>query len=355
VAHRRTPLLAALLAGLLAAACGSGGAPSPASPPPAGAVPPGAAAPAPAAAPPLQKIVVAFVSPSEVMAIPWIAKESGLFARYGFDADVPLVTGTPRLVQSLIAGDFDYALPGVTALIRARIQGADPVILAATTNYSTQQLVVNPQADIPSLAALRGRTVGITQFGSEGDTFLRIVLNRVGLAPTDVSMLQMGGTPQVAAAMSSGNLEAGVLGGAPALAAQQAGARKLASGAELQVLSPSGVVGTTHRYVDRDRAAVQRFMRAYVEGIHFFKTQRDETIRIMQQYMGGETDADIAMLYDSVRDLYQPLPVPSEEGIQAVLDRETDLDARGFSPSDFVDTSFLRALDESGFVSGLYR
>jgi hypothetical protein len=47
--------------------------------------------------------------------------------------------------------------------------------------------------------------------------------------------------------------------------------------------------------------------------------------------------------------------VPSEEGIQAVLDRETDLDARGFKPSDFVDTSFLRALDESGFVSGLYR
>jgi len=96
-------------------------------------------------------------------------------------------------------------------------------------------------------------------------------------------------------------------------------------------------------------------MRAYVEGIHFFKTQRDETIRIMQQYMGGETDADIATLYNSVRDLYQPLPIPSEEGIQAVLDRETDLDARGFKPNDFVDTSFLRALDESGFVSGLYR
>jgi ABC-type nitrate/sulfonate/bicarbonate transport system substrate-binding protein len=355
VAPRRTPLLAALLGGLFAAAACSGGAPSPAQPPAAAAGPPAAASPAPAGAPPLQKIVVAFVSPSETMAIPWIARETGLFARYGFDADVPLVTGSPRLVQSLIAGDFDYAIPGVTALIRARVQGADPLILAATTAYSTQQLVVNPQADIPSLAALRGRTVGITQYGSEGDTFLRIVLNRVGLTPADVSILQMGGTPQVAAAMTSGNLEAGVLGGAPALAAQQAGARKLASGAELQVLSPSGVVGTTRRYVDRDPAAVQRFMRAYVEGIHFFKTRRDESIQIMQQYMGGETDADIALLYESVRDLYQPLPVPSEEGIQAVLDRETDLDTRGFKPSDFVDTSFLRTLDESGFVSGLYR
>ena len=92
---QRVALLAALLGGLCAAAACSGGAPSPAKPPAAAAGPPAAASPAPAGTPPLQKIVVAFVSPSETMAIPWIAKEAGLFARYGFEADVPYTIHVP--------------------------------------------------------------------------------------------------------------------------------------------------------------------------------------------------------------------------------------------------------------------
>ena len=80
------------------------------------------------------------------MAIPWIAKETGLFARHGFDAEVPLVTGTPRLVQSLIAGDFDYAIPGVTALIRAASRA--PIRLSSpprrTTPPSSSWLIRRP-------------------------------------------------------------------------------------------------------------------------------------------------------------------------------------------------------------------
>src|SRR5690242_8857804 len=151
-----------------------------------GADPPaarGAAPAAPAAAAtsrPLQKVSVAFVAPSEVFAIPWIAQETGIFARHGFDADIPLVTGSPRLTQSLIAGDFDYALVGATALMRARMQGADPVILAATTNYSSQMLLVHPGAGITRAADVRGHTIGVAQYGSEADTFLRIALAKTG-------------------------------------------------------------------------------------------------------------------------------------------------------------------------------
>src|SRR3712207_8215011 len=56
---------------------------------------------------------------SETQALPWIGQDSGIFARHGLDVDVSLVPGTPRLVQSLIAGDFDYAIVGITALMRS--------------------------------------------------------------------------------------------------------------------------------------------------------------------------------------------------------------------------------------------
>src|SRR5215217_6145628 len=97
-----------------------------------------ASAPAAQAAEPtpptLRKLAIAIVSPNELMAIPWIGKDSGIFARHGFDVDVLVIGGSPRVTQSLVAGDFDYAIAGASSLVRARIQGADPVILATSTN-----------------------------------------------------------------------------------------------------------------------------------------------------------------------------------------------------------------------------
>jgi NitT/TauT family transport system substrate-binding protein len=289
------------------------------------------------------------------MTIPWIAKETGIYEKYGFDVTLQLVGGTPRLVQSLIAGDYDYAIVGGSAVMQARMQDGDTVILVSSGSYFPFKIMASPQAGIHSIAELRGKTVGVSQIGSTSHTFLRVLLGQAGVPLDQVTILQAGSNPQAATAMLTGNIDAAAVTGVLVPTAQRAGAVMLADGKVLRIPEPNSVLASTRRRIDRDRGATLRFLQAYVEGVHFFKTRRDETIRIMQQYMGGETDADIATLYDSVRDLYQPLPLPSEEGIQAVLDRETDLDVRGFKPSDFLDTSFLRALDDSGFVSGLYR
>ena len=160
---------------------------------------------APLSAASLQKIVVAYVSPSDSMIIPGIARDSGILAKYGFDADVVLVTGSPRVVQSLIGGSFDYAIPGGTPLLRARVQGADTVILSTITDYSTQRVMVHPRSGIQSVEQLKGKKVGVTQYGSEGDAFLRLVLQRAGLKPDiDVQIIQTGGSGLTVTSSSSG-------------------------------------------------------------------------------------------------------------------------------------------------------
>jgi ABC-type nitrate/sulfonate/bicarbonate transport system substrate-binding protein len=88
------------------------------------------------------KILVAYVAPGITQTIPWVTKEAGVFAKHGIDAEVILLTGSPRLVQTLLAGDVDYALGGVSSVLRARFHGADPVILATTTNYSGQRVLL---------------------------------------------------------------------------------------------------------------------------------------------------------------------------------------------------------------------
>ena len=77
------------------------------------------------------KLRLAYVAPSVSLSLPWVAKELGIFAKYDLLAEILLITGSPRLVQSLIAGDVDIAFAGVTAMTRARVRGADVAILGA--------------------------------------------------------------------------------------------------------------------------------------------------------------------------------------------------------------------------------
>ncbi len=303
-----------------------------------------------------EKIRIGVVSPAPGLSAPWIAKDTGIFAKHGLDADVILLTGSPRLVQSLIAGDVDFALVGSTAAMRARMRGAEIAILAAATNVSSQKVLVNPKSGIRKLEDLKGRVLGVSQYGSEADSFARIAVSKVGLrADKDVTILQLGGHPQVAAALIAGKLDAGVIGGLAYVTAKKSGAIVLASAVDLKTVSLGPVVTVTRNYLQQKRDTVTRFMRAFVEAIDYFKTNRDGTIPILQKTMGGISAENARFLYEEYLELFEELPVPREEGLQAALDRESDPKAKNFKPADFIDLSFLKEIDRGGLVEKLYR
>jgi NitT/TauT family transport system substrate-binding protein len=345
----RLPLwIAGCWLGLALLACGPAAAPP--SPQAAPSAPP--AAPAAAAAPP-QHLDVAYVAPSETMAIPWIARESGIFAKHGLDVDLHLVSGTPRLVQALVAGDFDYAQVGGAAVITAHLENADTIMLASSGDYFNFKLMATAASGVHSIADLRGKTVGVSQIGSTSHTFLRVLLAREGIPLDEVRILQAGGNPQAATGMLSGATDAATVSGVMVPAAERAGAVTLADGKALDILATGAVLATTRRHVDRDREGALRFMRAYVEAIHYFRTHRDESIRIMQQYMSGLAYDEVAYLYDQVRDDYLPIPLPNEAAIQTTLDRDVMVPVGDLKPSDFYDRSILQEIEQSGFLATL--
>jgi len=303
-----------------------------------------------------EKIRVGFVSPAPGLSAPWIAKETGSFAKHGIDADVILLPGSPRLVQSLIAGDVHYALVGAAAVMRARMRGAEVVILGAATNVSSQKLVVNPKSGIRNLEDLKGRVIGVSQYGSDADGFARTALGKAGLKPEkDVAILQLGGHPQVAAALVAGKLDAGILGGLALVTAQKSGAVVLTSAIKLETVSLGPVLSVTRPYAQQNRDTVTRFMRAFVEAIHYFKRNPNGTIPLLQKMMGGIAAEPARILYEEYVDLFEELPVPQEKGLQAILDQENDPKVKNFKPGDFVDLSFLRQIDQDGTVERIYR
>jgi ABC-type amino acid transport substrate-binding protein len=113
------------------------------------------------------------LSSSVALSLPWVAKELGILTKHDLLAEILLITGSPRLVQTLIAGDVDVVFAGVTALTRARLRGAEVAILGASANLSSQKLMVGRSSKIRRLEDVKGATIGVSQFGSEADTFTR--------------------------------------------------------------------------------------------------------------------------------------------------------------------------------------
>jgi ABC-type nitrate/sulfonate/bicarbonate transport system substrate-binding protein len=281
------------------------------------------------------KVRMAYVAPSVTLALPWMARETGILTRHDLVAEILLITGSPRLVQSLIAGDVDVAFAGVTALTRARVRGADVAILGASANVSSQKLMVARNSKVHRLEDLKGATIGVSQYGSEADTFTRNALATVGLKPDkDVTILQAG---------------------LPAWNVEKSGGRLLSSAVELKILSPSGTFATTRGFIQRKRNVVERLTHAFVETMHFLKTNRAGSITLLQKYFGGLSAEEAAYLYDEQADLLERSPAPNEKALQAVLERETDPKTKNFGPADFVDASFFKEIEKSGMLEQLYR
>ena len=259
-------------------------------------------------------------------------------------------------MQSLIAGDVHYALVGAGAVMRARMRGADVTILGAATNISSQKLMVQPKAGIRKLEDLKGRVIGVSQYGSDADGFARAALAKAGLKPEkDVTILQLGGHPQVAAALVAGKLDAGVLGGLALVTAQKSGAVMLTSAIKLELVSLGPVLSVTRQYTQQNRDSVTRFMRAFVEAIQYFKSNPNGTVPMLQKLMGGIGAEPARILYEEYAELFEELPVPREKGLQAILEQESDPKAKTFRPGDFVDLSFLKQIDQDGAVDKIYR
>src|SRR6476661_11177332 len=226
-----------------------------------------------------------------------------MLAKYGFTAEVLLIPGTPRTIQALLAGDLDYVAAGAPASLRARAQGADVVVLSTLTNSSAQRVFVRPDSTLNNFKDLKGKVVGVTQYGSGGDTFLRGALRKSGIKESDVTILQMGGTPGVAEGLESGRIEVGVLGASGMLLVFRGRAKPLKGGSskELGMRGVDAPLTTTERKLRTDRAAVIRFMQAYLETVRFFQTNRSGTSRLLKKYMGNVSEEDISQWCDELR------------------------------------------------------
>ncbi len=287
----------------------------------------------------------------------WISKEAGLTTKNGLDVEFIYIESGSRITQAMLAGDLRLGNTGSGSAIQARAKGADTVIILSVMPTLPFQIVARPEIKRPE--DLRGKKLGISTFGSTTDFGARFFLEKAGLKiGKDVVVLQVGGQSTRLAALKQGAVDATLLGAPTLLVAKQFGLHILADLVDMGFHYDYGSIATTRSFIESNRDAVRRFVRGYVEGVHYFKTHPAESKKIMARYLRENEPTVLDETYTYYAEKTAAVPYPTREGIEPVIGQvlaASPGEKTKLSFEDVADQSFVRELDKGGFIQSLYR
>jgi ABC-type nitrate/sulfonate/bicarbonate transport system substrate-binding protein len=285
----------------------------------------------------------------------WATKEAGLFEKNGLNAQLVYLRGGTEAAQALITGDLPFAMMGGSAVIASNLAGSGSVILAGIENAILFKLVTSK--DITSAEKLRGKKLGVASLG--GSTYLATLraLQHFGIKPNDVTILAIGSAPTRMAAVQSGSIQGSVFLPPETLIAKKLGLNFLLDLQSLGVEFQTAVIAAGRNVVEKRPETARRFIKAIVEGIHAYKTDKDFGLRVLRKYLKTTDQEIIEETYNFYSDKVSPKPYPTLKGMQEVL---SDLASRNpkakeAQTSQLLNLGFLKELDESGYVDRLYK
>jgi ABC-type nitrate/sulfonate/bicarbonate transport system substrate-binding protein len=289
----------------------------------------------------------------------WVAKDSGIFAKNGLDIQLIFFTGGTTAILALVSGDVPITQVSGPGLVNSAFAGSDAVFVAAgiiSLNY-----VLMGKPGVKSAEQLKGGTVAISRFGSATDTIARFALRRIGLAPgKDVTLVQVGSGPERLSAALTGRVSASVINPPSSFIAEKKGLAIIADVAKMGLVFQHTGAATTRKFIKENPDTVRRYVRSHIEAVHRMWTDKEATIKALARYMGSGLDREtLEKSYENVMTeaFYPKKQYPSLEGLKTVLDDigERDARAKTAKPEQFVDNTFIRELDQSGFIDGLYK
>lgn len=311
----------------------------------------------PSTARPAEKIRIAFSSISGNQIPAWVAQEKEFFRKNGLDVELVFIEGGARAVNALVSGEVAFSQMAGSSVLQSNLQGLDVVMIAGFLNTMDYQLMVHQSITQPDL--LKKKTLAVSRFGSSSDFATRYVLDKYGLAPgKDVTILEIGSQPARFAALEAGKIQGAMVAVPLTLKAKSMGFHVLADLQMLGLEYQHTALVTTRSLIKSKPDLVRNTLRAFVEGIHYYKTHREEALAILRKYLRDSDPDALEETYETIGlTLIPEKPYPTLRGIQIML-RElarTEPKARTARPEQFVEMGFVRELDRSGFIDRLYK
>jgi len=303
----------------------------------------------------LEKLNICYSSIAATSVTTWVPQEAGIYKKYGLDVNIIYVAGA-QAITTLISGDTQIVQGSGAAAALSRLSGSDLTVIGTTINVIPMSLVTTP--DITTAQDLKGKTYGVSRFGSLTDLGLKRAVSELGLDPEkDIKMIQTGGVPENLLFMQQGVIKGALISSPTLEKAKELGYREFMNLANLKYRYPGTALVTTDSFIRNRPQTVNRFLKATLEGIKYAKANPDFTVRILGKYTRN-TDTKLLMsafksyVLGYIRDIPNVTLAEMEAVLEDIATRNPK--ARGVNPRQFYDPAPLEQLAKEGFIKGLY-
>lgn len=286
----------------------------------------------------------------------WVIQDRKLLQKLGVQPEIIAINASPTVLQALLANEIEAASISVTTLTSSRLAGADSVMILGVVPTFVDHIV--SLSSITSVEQLRGKTAAVNRLGSTSDLGLRLALRKLGIDPEkDVKIIPAGGTAERFAALSKGITQFTIIPEPFVTQAEKLGFRSLYHISDLKIPFWWNGILTREGIIKDKRPLLQKLVRAMVEAIHVVKTEKEYAKGLFKKNLGIGDPEGLERAYRDYSSAFPEIPYPTPEGVKTMLDdlAHTNPKAASADPKAFVDPSFVRELDQSGFIKQLYK
>jgi ABC-type nitrate/sulfonate/bicarbonate transport system substrate-binding protein len=304
-----------------------------------------------------------------------VIAESGSWEKHGLRVEYRKHISSSRAHDAVLKGEVDFVGGNHVSTYGHRARGDNWVYLGQTVNKISQKLVVRPDSGIDGISDLRFKKVGtrgshpslndwlyLKQRGLNAERDEVEIINQIhhrkgSMDPASVADPEGWTLPPLWQLVKNREVDAAFLTPPTSLFAEQAGLKVI----DIEPLPMIWftTISSSLSFVQKHPELVERFLKGIIEGIHFFKTRPQESIKIIQEHHtleGKMSLEDATATWRNLAPSLEPKLFPSLQAISNVYEEaiKTDKDALRINPMELWDLHHIRHLDDTGFVKSLY-
>lgn len=299
-----------------------------------------------------EKIVADFGGLSGFQSAVWVAKDLGLFDKFGLDVDLVMITGGSRSVAALLGGSTQIGTGSATAPLVAAARGSDIVVIAASYNKFPYAIVAKPEIQTPK--DLTGKRIGILNFGGSNDLALQLAIKEWGLKRQEVDIIIGGDAPTRLAALTTGRIDATVLSPPHLTKAVKAGYRVLADMGEMRANFSQSTAYVRKNYLAQNRETVKKFLKAYAEAVRILRNDRENSLKVLAKRLRLDDREILEATFNYYSPRFSYPPRVDLVGVKDTLDfyAERNPELKNRMPKEFIDHSLIDELEKEGYFRG---
>jgi NitT/TauT family transport system substrate-binding protein len=290
----------------------------------------------------------------------FVTKQLGLFQKHGVNMELISFPGGTMGLQSLIAGDIQFATQDGTAGLAANLRGANIYFIAGMIN--TFPFIILSRPEIRAPQDLRGKKIAISRYGSSSDTAVRAAVERYDLRPDkDVIILQGGGQSERFAALKAGAVDAAVVSPPLNLTGRRLGFNEVIDLSESGVPYAHQQIVAQKDFIERNPDLVLRTLRALIEGLGYWKdpSKKALVMGLVAKYLRLDPEKNKDQLEETYRyygKTFPARPYPTLEGLEftAQLLKKNRPEAKDMQAKDYVMNRFVGELEKEGFLARVF-